>query len=139
MKLAQSTVTDIFGKISPPPGPPGLNQVDTVSGLSRLFSFAINVVFFVAAITALIVLFWGMLDWITSDGDKEKLNRARNKIANALIGILITCIILSIYLMFTSDLLGFVKRTPDGGFQIKLPTLEKRQNGSGGSDENAIE
>lgn len=43
----------------------------------------------IGSIMVLVYFAWGAIDWITSGGDKGKVDTARNKITNALIGIII--------------------------------------------------
>ena len=78
MKLAQA---DIFGTIAPPTGAP--------TDLGNFTGGAIRIFIIVAGFALLIYLFWGAFDWITSEGDKEKVGKARNKIINAIIGVVI--------------------------------------------------
>ena len=55
------------------------NIIGGVIGAFLIFSF----------IVAMLYLILGGLDWITSGGDKTKLQSARDKITNALIGMII--------------------------------------------------
>lgn len=135
MKIADTSIESIFGKIKPPPGPSGLNEVDPVVGLSRLIVVSIQIFLFVAGMVLLMYLFWGAYDWIISEGDKEKLGKARSKITNAIIGILIIALTLSIFILLTGNVLGIIIRTNEG-FKIKLPTLEKNTSTGGGGSRN---
>ncbi len=58
---------------------------------------------------ALLILFYflisGAFDWLTSGGDKSKIESARNKIMNGIIGILILSSTLAIF-MFVQTILG---------------------------------
>ena len=42
-----------------------------------------------AGLLLLLYLIWGGVEWITSGGDKGKVESARNKITNAIIGIIV--------------------------------------------------
>ncbi|MBP6882610.1 MAG: hypothetical protein KBC15_03610 [Candidatus Levybacteria bacterium] len=70
-----------------------------------------------AALLALIFLIWGGFKWITSGGDKAKVEAARNTIIAAIVGLilaLLSYVILSTVLrIFGVDLL-----------QLTLPTLQ---------------
>ncbi len=70
-----------------------------------------------AALLALIFLIWGGFKWITSGGDKAKVEAARNTIIAAIVGLilaLLSYVILSAVLrIFGVDLL-----------QLTLPTLQ---------------
>jgi hypothetical protein len=54
----------------------------------------------IGAIMVLVYFAWGALDWITAAGDKGKLETARNKITNSIIGIII--------LVSSFTLIGFI-------------------------------
>lgn len=54
-----------------------------------LVSRIIDVVFIVAAAMTFFYLIFGAISWITSGGDKGKVEAARNKITAAVIGLLI--------------------------------------------------
>ena len=55
----------------------------------HLVSKVIDVVFIVAAAMTFFYLVFGAISWITSGGDKSKVEAARNKITAAVIGLLI--------------------------------------------------
>lgn len=42
-----------------------------------------------AAVLVFGFMIWGAIEWITSSGDKSKVESARNKISNAVIGLII--------------------------------------------------
>lgn len=45
------------------------------------------------AILSFAYLIWGAIDWITSEGDTEKLKNAKNKIIHALIGLALLAVV----------------------------------------------
>lgn len=49
----------------------------------------LEVIMIVAAIASLVYLFWGGLEWITSGGDKAGTEKAKSKITDAIIGLVI--------------------------------------------------
>ena len=53
--------------------------------LSRIFS----ALFLLAFITAFLYLITGAMHWITSGGDKTKLEEARNRIIHSIVGIVV--------------------------------------------------
>lgn len=122
MKLAANDVNEVFGQISPPPGSAGLNQVEPAVGLSNLIIVGIQLVFFGAGIALLIYLFWGAFDWVSSGGEKENLEKARNKLTHAITGIFMLVIALTLFAVITGNILGIVDFS-GGGFQFRLPTL----------------
>lgn len=73
------------------------NQIQSV------IATAINFIFVGVTIIALLFLIWGGFKWITSQGDKAKVEEARQHIINALIGLVLvflSYIILNIVLAF---------------------------------------
>ncbi|MFH2118380.1 MAG: hypothetical protein ABII10_01440 [Candidatus Paceibacterota bacterium] len=55
------------------------------------------------AIAVLVFLIWGAFEWITSEGDKGKLEKARNRITQAIVGLIIL-VGSFVILTFISDL-----------------------------------
>lgn len=80
-----------FGAITPPPALQKFIGKDATGaeGLSRLLSNLVSLIYLLAAVVLVLMLLWGAFDWMTSEGDKEKIEKARNKIINAIIGILL--------------------------------------------------
>lgn len=94
----QSNFSSIFGKITPPDALKGLVKDPTgAKGLSAFLSNLIALFFSIAAIVLVFMLIWGGFDWLTSEGDKEKVASARNKIMNALIGLLLFAVAFAIF------------------------------------------
>ena|SRR3990167_6362869 len=105
---------DIFGNIEQPQGTPG--------DLGNFMAVGIRIFFMVIAIILLIYLLWGAADWITSGGEKEKLEKARNKITHAIIGMLVAVAALAIFQVIAGDILGLID-TSGGGWRFNLPKL----------------
>lgn len=84
-------IENIFGKITPPDAlKPLLQQDPTGAGaLSNFLSRLVALIYVLAAIVLIFMLIWGAWDWMISEGNKEKVESARNKIINAFIGILL--------------------------------------------------
>ena len=61
-------------------------------GISRFLSNLVALFYSLAGIVLIFMLLWGAWDWMTSEGDKEKLDSARKKIINALVGIVLFAI-----------------------------------------------
>lgn len=76
---------------------PVLAQLGTVevpergfaNSLGGLISGLLNFVMVVAALLVFVYLIWGGIEWITSGGDKGKMENARNKITAAVIGLIV--------------------------------------------------
>jgi hypothetical protein len=103
MKLLVSATSDIIGTIEPP-----ISSIptDSATAVGSLISLGIKVFIFIAAISLLIYLLLGAFAWITSGGDKEKLSKAQAKITNAVVGIFVIIIVLSVFCVITVNVLG---------------------------------
>jgi len=71
-----------------------------------------------AAIWAFMNLLQGGLEWISSSGDKSKLENAQHRITNAIIGLAITFSVWAVYIIIL-QFLGL----STGGFDFILPKL----------------
>jgi len=118
MKLLSQNPTDIFGKITPPV--PIDN--DPFIALGKLLSLIVRFFLIAAGFIAGVYMLLGAFDWIMSGGEKEKLQKAQQKIINAIIGLLIVFIVLTLFGLITGDILGIIINTPQG-WQFKIPTL----------------
>ena len=85
------------------------------SALSAITGFFLTI----ATIWAFIQLLLGAVNWISSGGDKTKLEEARHRIQNAILGLFIMFTVWSIFLIILS-VLGI---SSGGGFNIQFPTL----------------
>lgn len=86
----------------------------------NLLAGLIGVMLIMATLLALIQLFQGGLEWISSGGDKTGLENARNRIVNSLIGLMIVFASWVIYIMIL-QFLGIIGS--GGGINMKIPTL----------------
>lgn len=68
--------------------------------LSRIF----GAILAVSALMVLIFLLWGAISWITSGGDKGKLEGARNRITQAIIGLIVLVASTAIFMMIQAAL-----------------------------------
>lgn len=64
--------------------------------ISDLITFAIRALFVVAGLLALLYLLLGGIAWITSGGNKESVDKARDKIQAAVIGLIVIVSVLAI-------------------------------------------
>jgi len=104
-------------------GPAGLGF--EIPNFSMLLTFMIRFFFVLAGISALLYLLWGSLDWITSGGEKDKVEKARGKIASALIGVIVIVATLSI--IWTFENVVFKKALCFGiSCPMTLPVLLKK-------------
>ncbi len=63
--------------------------VGTVSGIGDLIAKGITFAIILAALITFLYLVWAGIEWLTSGGDKEKYESARNRITAAVIGLAI--------------------------------------------------
>jgi ABC-type multidrug transport system fused ATPase/permease subunit len=57
--------------------------------IAAVINSVMNLVMLVAALLVLMYLIWGAFDWLTSGGDKGKIDGARQKIMAAVVGLII--------------------------------------------------
>lgn len=67
-----------------------------IPGFDEVLTFIIRGFFIVAGLVALLFLLLGALSWITSGGNKENVEKAREKIQAALIGVILIFAVLAI-------------------------------------------
>ncbi len=69
----------------------GINQPENfkVSDVGTAIKNVINASLVIAALVAFIYLILGGIQWITSGGDKSAMESARNKITQAIVGLII--------------------------------------------------
>lgn len=67
-----------------------------IPGFDEVLTFIIRGFFIIAGLIALLFLLLGALAWITSGGNKESVDKAREKIQAALIGIILIFAVLAI-------------------------------------------
>lgn len=85
-------IKDKFGTISPPPALKGLVEEEAKTpggGISFFFSNLITLIYGVATLVLIFMLLWGAWDWMTSGGEKEKLESAQRRIVNAVVGLML--------------------------------------------------
>lgn len=82
---------NVFGKINPPQELKAFVNADPTGagGLSLFFNNFIGLIYSAAAVIFILMILWGAWDWITSGGEKDKIQAAQRKIINAIVGILL--------------------------------------------------
>lgn len=121
--LLSSPNNPIFGTPVKPPGPTWTSPVE---GISRVMIFGIRFALIVGTILVLFYLLWGAFDWITGGGDQDKLDKARQKMTNAVLGIVIMVAALGLFAAIAGDVLGLIKRDNDGNWRFILPTIQSQ-------------
>lgn len=116
-----SGIEDIFGTVQPPAGVPG-GSGNPFAALGHIIAAGINIGLIVAGVTALIYLLWGALNWVTSGGDKENLEKARGKLMHAAWGMIIFVVVLTLWTVITGCILGIVNIS--NGIAFNIPTFD---------------
>ena len=90
--------------------------------LGQVLTFAIRAFFVVAGLVAFFYLVLGAFAWITSGGDKEAIEKARNKIQAAVIGLVLIFAVLAV--VYTLETIVFNKNLCLGlSCEITIPRL----------------
>ena len=78
--------------INPCPTQSGFNGLCNLNAnrIGPVLSAVITILLIAAALIALFFLIWGGIRWITSGGDKSKVESARNTIIASIIGLIIS-------------------------------------------------
>jgi len=90
-----------LAQIKNPVLPDSLGGSGTADGgtvIGSLISNIVGLLFMFAFLLTLLYLLMGGLQWITAGGDKTQLESARNKITNAIVGLIIVA---AAYAIFT--------------------------------------
>ena len=133
-----------FGKIQIPNPLKDLLSKDPTgtAGISKFLSNLIALIYSVAAIVLIFMLVWGAFEWLTSGGDKERIESARRRIISALIGMLLFAVAFAV-IQVLGQFTGFkffqgqgVKRIYNNpSFKFECPDGTKV---GGGSDDPEI-
>lgn len=62
---------------------------EVITEIGPFVSSVMSVILTVSALVTFLYLGWGGLNWIMAGGDKTKIEEARNRITNALIGLVV--------------------------------------------------
>lgn len=89
-----SSVGGTFGKINVPDPIKSLNAKDPsgAGGINLFLSNLVTLFYSLAFVVLIFMLLWGAWDWIISEGEKEKIHGAQQKIISAIIGIILFAI-----------------------------------------------
>lgn len=120
--LAATTPGELFGTIAPPPGSEAFAGT-AGEGISRLIVVSIQFLIIVTALFVLWYLLQGAFLWVTSAGEEEKLQAARSQMTNAVMGFIMIFVALTVFGLVTGDVLGIIKKSADGGWIFKIPTI----------------
>lgn len=90
--LASGSVSDIFGKVTPPPGTPsGITDAET--GLVKILNVGLNVVLIFCGLYVLLNLLIAGYMYITSSGDPKRTSEANLRMTYSVVGLIIVAIV----------------------------------------------
>lgn len=92
-------MSQLLAQITNPQIPPELGyggQANSTNNLIAIRDKILTLVMPLAAIALLLYLIWGAFDWITSGGDNSKVQNARNKMINAVLGMFVLASVFAI-------------------------------------------
>lgn len=91
-KLLSKLIADVNPSIVISQVNPGF----TIPNFGDVMTFMVRIVLIGGGVIALFYLLLGAISWITSGGNKEGVDKAREKIQAAIIGLLLIVVVLSI-------------------------------------------
>lgn len=121
-KLIAAGLGNVIGTINPPVKNDFYTNTDVNVSLGKLISTGIQIFLFVAGLATLLYMMLGAFDWITSNGEKEKISKAQNKIQSAAIGLVLVVVVLVVFNVLMGTVLGG-KFGIGEGLQFTLPHL----------------
>jgi hypothetical protein len=71
------------------PGVTPGSSADPAGGFARFLSGIFSAVMVISALMVLLYLLWGAFDWITAGSESGKTQKARDKMTNAVIGLVV--------------------------------------------------
>jgi hypothetical protein len=121
--LSQAQITN------PVTGSFGEYSADTTSG-AQFVGYFVNIwaaLTMVGGLAVILFMIWGAFDWITAGGDAGKIGKARDKMTNAVIGLIL--------LVSTFVIIGFVGRLFFGNefdiLKLDIPGVNNTPGGAG--------
>jgi len=81
------------------PGTAGVDTNDYGTALGVRFGMIISFLMVIASLLVLLYLIWGAMEWITAGGDSGKVEKARSKMFNAIIGIIVLAATTAIFML----------------------------------------
>lgn len=89
-----------------------------IPNITEMLTFLFRFFFILAGLIALIYLLLGALGWITSGGNKESVDKAREKIQAAVVGLILIFVVLAIVIVIEN-----VFFLPDQGLGLSKPIV----------------
>lgn len=77
----------------------GVGSFFKITDVGSLISGALGATLIIAALAFIIYFVWGALNWLTAGGDKTQIEQARQRITQALIGLILVAASWAVYLL----------------------------------------
>jgi hypothetical protein len=90
--VGTKNIKDVFGVITPPAAIQQFIQRGGGTGAGGISVFLNNLIiliYIIASVVFIFMILWSAFDWITSGGQKDKLEAARKRLTHAIIGIIL--------------------------------------------------
>lgn len=104
-------ITFDLQKIAQDKNIPGSQQSDPEKGFTKTVGSLMQAAMIIASLMLLLNLVWGAIEWISSGGDSSKIEKARNKITQSVIGIIVLASSVAIFMLIQKmlglDVLSF--------------------------------
>lgn len=100
----------------------GTGVASTEGSLGNLFGTAFSTIVTVGALFMFFQLVIGALNWINSQGDKERIQKSQKQITNAIIGLVILVMVWVLFFTITGDIFGIFEKEGDG-WKLVIPYL----------------
>src|SRR3989344_1867522 len=85
----------------------GLPYAGGFSTAGKIIRNGLTIFIIIAIVLSIIILIWAAIDWLSSGGDKQKIQAARMKITYAIIGLVVVFLA-----FFIVNFIGFLFRVP---------------------------
>lgn len=116
--LAQDDVQLNFGQTAKDQDVIGTTEYNPEDGSTGFASFVgriLTIILTIAALILFVMLLWGGVEWITSGGDKSKVEKARNRISQSIIGMIVLAATIALFsllqIAFDFKVLNFTNNT----------------------------
>lgn len=126
--LADNSIPGLFGTVAPPVG--GTSFSNPTQALSSIIVNGLKITILIAGFVTLFYLLWGAFDWLVSEGEAEKMAAARNKMTQAVVGLILVIGAFAIFSLVAGDILKIFKRDSNGNWIFTIPTFNGQESGS---------
>ncbi|OGK64613.1 hypothetical protein A2209_03210 [Candidatus Roizmanbacteria bacterium RIFOXYA1_FULL_41_12] len=100
----------------------GTGVASSEGSLGALFGTVFSMIVTVGALFVFFQMVMGALNWINSQGDKEKITKAQKQITNALIGLVLLVLVWVLFFTIAGNILGIFEKEGDG-WKLVIPYL----------------